>query len=233
MTHFLQDRTILVTGASGGIGRALVAALLAAGARQVIGASTRPAPASPGYRPEIVDVRSVDSVRGLARRLATTDLSVVVHCAGVNANSPLLTDGWEGMARDEMEVNYFGLLHLASAFAPLLQNRPGASMAVVLSFLSHVALPEMATYCASKAAAHSLTESLRSAFALRGIRVCGIYPMAVDTTMSRDLAGDKLAPAALASAVVEALERGAETLYPGPAAAANNERLAALARKAD
>jgi hypothetical protein len=87
----------------------------------------------------------------------------------------------------------------------------------MLSFLSHVSVPQMATYCASKAAAHSLTQSLRQSLRPRGITVCGVYPTAVDTAMSRDFPGAKLAPAELARMIVDAVESGVEELYPAPA----------------
>ena len=90
----------------------------------------------------------------------------------------------------------------------------------LLTFLSHVNLPLMAGYCASKAAGHSFTQALRAEVGRAGVQVCGIYPTVVDTAMSRDLAGPKLTPAELAQAILQAIESGAEDAYPGPAAAA-------------
>jgi short-subunit dehydrogenase len=154
----------------------------------------------------------------------------------VNGNSAILADGFERTARREMEVNYLGLLHVAAAFAPVLEGRAGATLVSMLSFLSHVSVPQMATYCASKAAAHSLTESLRQDLGPRGIQVCGVYPTAVDTAMSRDFPGEKLDPMALARDVVAAVAEGREALYPAPAhelyAQLLAERDAAAARRA-
>ena len=58
------------------------------------------------------------------------------------------------------------------------------------------------------------------------MRVCGVYPTVVDTAMSRDVSGPKLAPAELAQILVQAIESGAEDVYPGPAAAAYQQYLA-------
>jgi len=117
-------------------------------------------------------------------------------------------------------VNYFGLLNLAAAFAPAMQARGSGLFVHLLTFLSHVNLPLMAGYCASKAAGHSFTQALRAEVGRSGVHVCGVYPTVVDTAMSRDIAGPKLAPAELAQVILQAMESGAEEVYPGPAAAA-------------
>jgi len=228
----LQHHAVLLTGGSGGIGAALADAFLEAGARRVICASSREAAARPGIVADTVDVTSLDSVQALAARHAGAALSVVIHCAGVNGNSPITAPGFAQTARREIEVNYLGLLHLASAFAPLLAGRPGATFVSMLSFLSHVSVPSMATYCASKAAAHSLTQSLRQELGTSGIRVCGVYPTAVDTVMSRDMPGPKLAPGDLARRVVQAVAQGQDELYPAPARERYIEVLAAQAAAA-
>jgi NAD(P)-dependent dehydrogenase (short-subunit alcohol dehydrogenase family) len=217
MNDRIRDQSILLTGGSGGIGSALAEHLLQEGARQVICAASRRVSERPGITPEIVDVTRLDSVQALAQRHARSGISVVIHCAGVNGNSPLSAPGFEATARREIEVNYLGLLHVAAAFAPMLEGRPGGTLVSMLSFLSHVSVPQMATYCASKAAAHSLTQSLRQELRPRGITVCGVYPTAVDTAMSRDLPGAKLAPSELARMIVDAVENGVEELYPAPA----------------
>ena len=226
----IHNRTILLIGASGGIGRAVADALLRSGARKVIGAATRPPPARPGFVPESVDVTDVGSVRALAHRQANAEISCVVYCAGVNWNAPLFTDDLPDKARQEMQVNYFGLLNVAQTFTPLLEQQPDAMLVVLLSFLSHVSVPAMASYCASKAAAHSLTDALRQELRPRGITVCGVYPTVVDTTMSRDFPGEKLAPEALACEIVEAMRAGQDELFPGPAREAY--RQLAIARAA-
>ena len=232
MNTSLQQHSVLLTGGSGGIGAALADAFLAAGAQRVICASSRGAAARPGITADTVDVTRLDSVHALAARHADAGLSVVIHCAGVNGNSPITAPGFSQTALREIEVNYLGLLHVATAFAPLLAGRPGATFVSMLSFLSHVSVPAMATYCASKAAAHSLTQSLRQELRTSGIRVCGVYPTAVDTEMSRDAPGPKLAPGDLARLVARAVAEGQEELYPAPARERYIEVLAAKAAAA-
>jgi short-subunit dehydrogenase len=217
MAERLKDAVVLLTGAGGGIGRAVTEALLTAGVAQIISAGRDHPPAHPRVREETLDITHLPAMRALAEHYAGR-VTVVIACAGVNANQRLFTPGFELAARREMEVNYFGLLNLACAFAPAMQARGTGLFVHLLSLVSHVNLPLMAGYCASKAAAHSLTQALRAELARGGVRVCGVYPAVVDTAMSRDIPGPKLAPAELAQALVHAIETGAEDVYPGPAA---------------
>jgi len=221
----LKDAVVLLSGAGGGIGTALTQALLAAGVAEIVSAGRDHPPAHERVRQETVDITDPAAVRALAERYAER-VTVVIACAGVNANQRLFTPGFEAAARREMEVNCFGLLNLAAAFAPAMQARGSGLFVHLLTFLSHVNLPLMAGYCASKAAAHSLTQALRAELARSGVQVCGVYPAVVDTAMSRDIPGPKLAPAELAQALVQAIESGAEDVSPGPAAGAYQQYLA-------
>ena len=99
-------------------------------------------------------------------------------------------------AREEMEVNYFGLLNVARAFAPAMQARRQGVIVNMLSMVSLVNIPRMATYSASKAAAFSLTQAIRAELTPYGIHVCTMLPSATDTPMSAHLtvqssAGDR------------------------------------------
>ena len=225
MTEPLKNAVVLLTGAGGGIGSALTEALLAAGTAEIISAGRSHPPPHARVREETVDIADPAALRTLAERHAER-VTMVIACAGVNANQRLFTPGFEAAARRDMEVNCFGLLHLATAFAPAMQARGSGLFVHLLTFLSHVNLPLMAGYCVSKAAAHSLTQALRAELARSGVRVCGVYPAVVDTAMSRAIAGPKLAPAELAQAVVRAIESGAEDVYPGVADAVYRQFLA-------
>lgn len=226
MAESLKGRRVLVVGGAGGIGSAIGDALLARGLSKLIIASSSPHPPRADRSVEILDVTDASSIQALAARLAGQPLHAVIDCAGINGRQTVTAPDWESMARREIEVNYLGMLRLAETFAPLLAAQRDACFMVVLSFLSFANLPGMATYCASKAAAHSALQAVRAMWSPKGVRVCGVYPTAVDTAMSQDLPGPKLSPQALAQEVVNALLSDAEAIFPGDAAAAFVQYLA-------
>jgi len=124
-------------------------------------------------------------------------------------------------ARAEMDVNYFGLLRLAQEFAPAMRSRgaDGLSSAVawvnILSIYALANFPPHGTFSASKAAAHSLAQCLRAEMRPAGVRVLNVYPGPIDDEWNQLLLPPKLAPAALARALTQALQQGVEDLYPG------------------
>jgi NAD(P)-dependent dehydrogenase (short-subunit alcohol dehydrogenase family) len=127
-------------------------------------------------------------------------------------------------ARAEMEINYFGLLRLAQAFAPALKARAadGVNNATawvnVLSIFALTNYPPHGTFSASKAAAYSLSQCLRAEMRPAGIRVVNVFPGPIDDEWNQTLPPPKLAPAALAAAIVQALREGMEDVYPGDVA---------------
>ena len=96
-----------------------------------------------------------------------------------------------------------------------MRKRGSGVIVNMLTILSHVAMPLLGSYCASKAAAWSMTQALRGELTPRGIRVIGIFPGAVDTRMSEAFPPPKLAPGEVASAVIDAILNGHEDVYPG------------------
>ena len=211
----LAGRVVLLSGASGGIGRALVDAFLRAGVREVIAASRRPfATADARITPCPLDVTNVAQVAHAAESCAER-VDILVSCAGANANARILAAGALEGARAEMEVNYFGLIAMVRAFAPAMQRRREGVIVNMLSMVSLVNIPRMAGYCASKAAAYSLTQAIRAELAPYGIHVCTMLPSATDTPMSAHLSVPKLAPTLVADAVIAAIRNRTEDAHEG------------------
>jgi NAD(P)-dependent dehydrogenase (short-subunit alcohol dehydrogenase family) len=221
----VEGAVVLVTGAAGGIGRALVGALRGAGAAEIIAADRGEVDWPSGVTPLKLDVTQPAAVERAAARVADR-VDILINNAGFNGNLRLFSDDFVAVARREVEVNYFGLLHMAAAFAPEMRRRGRGTIVNLLTFLGHVNLPLMASYCASKAAAHSITQALRAELGAAGVRVLGVYPTVVDTPMSRNVQAPKLAPAQLALDLIDAIRAGAEDVYPGTAAGAYRELLA-------
>jgi NAD(P)-dependent dehydrogenase (short-subunit alcohol dehydrogenase family) len=211
----VAGKVVLISGASGGIGRELVRAFLEAGAAEIIAASRRPLDQTePRVRAHALDVTDLSSVAACAKAFAER-VDILVNCAGANANSRVfLAPNLDG-AREEMEVNYFGMLNVVRAFAPAMQTRRQGVIVNMLSMVSLVNIPRMATYSASKAAAFSLTQAIRAELMPYGIHVCTMLPSATDTPMSAHLTVPKLKPAMVADAVITAIRNGVEDAHEG------------------
>ena len=212
----------LVTGANRGIGAAFVQGLLDGGARRVYAAARDPqtlaalAQHDPRVVPLALDITDDASVRAAAQRL--TDVDLVVNNAGVAHGARLIAAADLSAAQREMEVNYFGLLRMCRAFAPVLAANGGGTLINVLSILSRVSSPASGSYSASKAAAFSLTQAVRAELQAQGTRVIGVLPGYVETDMTERINAPKIQPADVVRAALEALQTDAEEVYPGETA---------------
>lgn len=218
----MQDSVVLVTGANRGLGRALVEALLARGARKVYAAARSPGQLEALARstegrvvPLAIDVTSSASLAAAAAQ--AEDVGVLVNNAGVLASFDVLTATDEQMKQD-FDVNFHGTLATTKAFLPALERtaRAGRSAAVVnvLSIASLANVPALAAYSASKAAALSITQALRIALAKRDVRVHGVLAGAIDTDMVRAMEMPKTSPADVARGILEGVERDEDDITP-------------------
>jgi NAD(P)-dependent dehydrogenase (short-subunit alcohol dehydrogenase family) len=115
-------------------------------------------------------------------------------------------------ARLEMETNYFGTLAMCRAFAPLLKKNGGGALVNMLSVTSFMNVPMHGSYCASKAAAWSLTKDVRFELRSQGTLVIGVYAGYIDTDMAADVTAPKSSPADIAARVLEGIESGTEDI---------------------
>ena len=162
MTETIKNSTVLITGATGAIAKALIAALTARGAKKIYAAARNPSALAASDRlvPLKMDVTSDDDVSRAAA--AATDITLLINNAGVNHNTAFLSAADLSIAREEFECNYLAPLRVTRAFAPALIANKGAVLNM-LTILSRVNLPMMGSYCASKAAALSLTQGRHQA----------------------------------------------------------------------
>ena len=222
-------RKVLVTDGKSPVGQAVVRALLDAGADHVWAGQAEPwkepeglAALAPSSKVTLVplDVRDERSVQALAS-LIGAKVDIVINTAEHHRRAGLLQRRGTEVAHEEIEVNYLGLLRLAQAFAPVLMARAadGATHATAwVNLLSIYALsnhPPDGTFSASKAAALSLAQGLRAELRGAGIRVLNVFPGPIDDDWNQNLPPPKIAPKALAGAIVKALKDGVEDLYPG------------------
>ncbi len=212
--HAFQGQRALVTGANGGLGRALVEALLGRGVCKVYAASRSgeafPHPRVVPLQLDITDAQSVAQARA-----AAPDVTLLLNNAGVNASLPLLGAADMAAARAEIETNYLGTLAMCRAFAPLMRAQGGGTIANVLSAAARLALPGMGSLCASKAAALHMTQCLRAELKGSGVSVVAFLPGALDTRMSSHLAIRKASVTDAAATLLDGLCEGLdEILFP-------------------
>ena len=200
----IQDTTGLVTGANRGIGKAFAEALLDRGATKVYAAVRDVATVTdPRLVPIQLDVTDPERVAAVAREL--DDVQVVVNNAGVLSIATPLSASID-VARAELETNYLGLVSVTQAFAPVLQRNGGGAFINVVSALSWVSMPLVATYSASKAAAWSFTNAARIELRRQGTQVVGVHAGPVDTDMAASFDLEKIPPATVATSALDALE---------------------------
>jgi NAD(P)-dependent dehydrogenase (short-subunit alcohol dehydrogenase family) len=214
----IQDSVVLVTGANRGIGKALVHALAAAGAKKIYAAARAPdSLAGLASDPRVVAVKlDVTSAADLAALVATArDLTLLVNNAGVLDFGAVLDAPLPAFERN-FAVNVYGLLATSRAFAPIIEHNGGGAIANLLTVVALASMPGLGVYNASKAAAWSLTQSMRAGLAAKRIAVHGVFPGAVDTDMLAGVEMAKTSPAAVASAIVHGISAGVEDIFPDP-----------------
>lgn len=216
----LSKATALVTGANRGIGRQLVRALLGAGVKKVYAAARDPASlaATLAFDPARVAALKLDvtdRARVAALPQEARDVNLLINNAGVLDFGGILDVSEQALARN-LETNYYGKLFMARAFAPVIERNGGGAIVNILTLVSLVSAPGLSAYNASKAAAWSMTLSLRASLAGKGIAVHGVFPGAIDTDMTAGMDMPKTSPADVARAVVAGLAEDREDIFPDP-----------------
>jgi uncharacterized oxidoreductase len=218
-------RTALVTGGGSGIGLALAQRLLAAGSRVIVCGRRaekliEAAAAHPGLITRVCDVsREGDRIRLVEWLLASfPELDLLINNAGIQRRVRLTEPEPWSETRSELAINLDAPIHLSLLLLPHLLQQPSAAIVNITSGLSFVPMASAPVYCATKAALHSFTLSLRRQLAGSPVRVIEILPPAVNT----DLGGPGLhtfgAPLdEFADAVMRRMAAGEEEIAYGSA----------------
>ena len=219
----LSGKTLLVTGAAGGLGKSLVEEAMAQNAHKIYCCARNTAPLEElqGKYPGIVlctlDITDTAQLKKLSSSLETID--ILINNAGVNSGMRIFDD-----SRIDFDVNLFGTLNVCRE----LRHRiaPGGAIINVTSILALINLPVMGLYSASKSALHSATQAMRAELALSDIDVYEVLPGPIDTEMSAGQEMEKASPADVARAIIEGYRAHTYEIYPDSFATMIKETLA-------
>lgn len=227
-----QARVVL-TGASGGIGQAVAAALAQAGASLLL-TGRSPARLSAQARalqqrmPQVqvdwheVDLQRMDSIASLAKQAADWRCNVLVHCAGVAEFGRFDTSTPDRMSRI-LHTNLLAPMALTQALLPHLRSLPQAQVICVGSVLGAMGLPGFSIYCASKFGLRGFAQALRRELADTAVRVQYLGPRSTRTTFNttevtdyNQATGTAMdAPEVVAQALLRMLEAGTAERFLG------------------
>ena len=211
----IAQKTVLITGANRGIGRALVQEALRRGAKRVYaGTRGRLDIADERVTPLMLDVTDAEQIEQAVRRVIGLDgLDVLINNSGIAPYDDL---GDPSVIEQALAVNFFGMYKVSQAFLPMLKRSKGA-LVNNLSLMALAPLPLTPSYAISKAAALSMTQSLRALLAGEGVKVHGVFLGPVDTDMTRGFEIPKASPESVAQGIFNGLENGEEDIFPDPA----------------
>jgi NAD(P)-dependent dehydrogenase (short-subunit alcohol dehydrogenase family) len=207
----IAGKAVLITGSNRGIGRGLVEEALNRGAARVY-AGTRGPMAHSDERVTALnlDVTSAVQIQEAVQQVGSLD--VLINNAGIAIYDDL-TD--RSVLEQHLAVNLFGTYGVTEAFLPLLVDSRGA-IVNNLSLNALAPFPIIAAYGVSKAAAFSLTQSLRALLAGRGVRVHAVLTGPVDTDINRGVDIPKASVESAARAIFDGVEKEEEDIFPDP-----------------
>ncbi len=185
----MTGNTILITGGGSGIGRALAEQFHARGNRVIVAGRRQDAldavtAANPEMASAVLDIENAQSIIDLAERLKADHpaLDAVIHNAGV-MRFERVRDGGLADAEAAIATNLLGPIRLTAALLPQLLAQPRATIMTVSSGLAFMPMATAPTYCATKAAIHSYTQSLRYQLKDTAVQVLELIPPYLQTEL--------------------------------------------------
>lgn len=219
MSMAVENKVALVTGANRGIGKSIVESFIKHGAKKVYLAvrdldSTKELEDKYGNKVATVkaDLSNTESIEHLAQQ--TTDVEIVVNNAGIGNPQATIGKEVEKEFQKQLDVNVFGFLRVANAFAKTLEKNKGA-LVQMNSVASLKNFPHLSIYSASKAASYSLTQGLRADLKDKGVNILSVHPGPIDTEMAAEAGFDNpSSPETVSEGIVAALKPGDFHLFP-------------------
>jgi uncharacterized oxidoreductase len=216
----IKGNTILITGGATGIGLALAEAFVKAGNKVIVCGRREKRLNEAKERLPALYIRRCDVTDDSDRRALLKwvsynfkDLNILINNAGIQKTVDFTSGAEELLTKgDEIATNFMAPVHLAALFAPLLMKQKTAAILNVSSGLGFVPIAAMPVYCATKAAMHSFSVSLRHQLKKTPVKVFEIIPPAIETELGRSEGDEEpsypgMQPAVLAQAVLESLAK--------------------------
>ncbi len=208
----MNNKTIFLTGANGGLGKAFIEELISFNPKKIYCAAR--------------DIKTLDQIKNLDKCIETVQLDItdinsiknvvsqvesldiLINNAGINNNKRLFDDNFT-----EIEVNLKGTMNLTKALFEKLQHS-NAKVINITSILALINLPVMADYCISKSALHSFTQALRAELAQFGCEVYEVLPGPMETKMTEGVPMPKAQPNDIVKAILEAIDQKEFEIFP-------------------
>jgi len=219
--NLFKNAVVLLTGADGGIGTSFVNELIKKKVRKIyitginkenllLLASNYP----DILFPVLLDVTNPKEIKDFCSQYR--DINILINNAGVELKSDFLNLRAHEFAQFEMSVNYIGIVNLTNELLPILKSNSNSAIINILSIASLSVIKRLSTYCASKTAAHIFTQSIREDLLPFKIKVFGIYPGYVDTSMSSDITYQKISPNKLVENICNEINLDKFNVFPDP-----------------
>lgn len=218
----VENKTVLITGANGGLGTALVQEFLKQNVKKIYCTARDESKLenlkklSDKIETLSLDITNKEQIMQLASKIENLD--ILVNNAGVNSAKQILDDN-----KFDFDVNTFATLDLTQALYNKINK--GGAIVNVTSVLALINLPVMALYCASKSALHSITQALRAEGKKDEISVFEVLPGPIDTNMTKDTDMPKTSPSEVAKSVLDSMAKDEYEIFPDEFAVMIKNRL--------
>lgn len=215
----VKGAVVFITGTNRkrGMGRALVEEAIRRGAKKVYATARKIedlADLARKYPGAVVPV-SLDLTQKVDIEQAVknaSDTQILINNSGFAGSTGICFNYDESISKQEFEVNYFGTLRLIQAFCSTLIKNNNTAIVNIVSIGGLFPFPMCATYSASKAAAHSITQTVRAELAHHAVSVFGVYPGPIDTDMADGIPLPKETSAKAANRIFDGIEQGIEDI---------------------